>query len=41
MFVDKARKIYKIESPQDKLLPDNITKAYRKSYNNVYESINF
>ena len=40
VFADKARNIYEMEEAHyEKLLTDNITKAYKQS-NNFYNSIN-
>ena len=41
VFADKTRNIYEMEkSHYEKLLADNITKPYKQSNNNVYNSIN-
>ena len=41
IFTDKTRNIYEMEkSNYEKLLTDNITKTYKQSNNNVYNSIN-
>ena len=41
VFADKTRNIYEMEkSHYEKLLTDNITKPYKQSNNNVYNSIN-
>ena len=40
-FADKTRSIYEMEKAHyEKLLTDNITKTYKQSNNNVYNSIN-
>ena len=40
IFADKTRNIYEMEkSNYEKLLTDNITKTYKQSNNNVYNSI--
>ena len=40
VFADKTRNIYEIEkSHYEKLLTDNITKTYKQSNNNIYNSI--
>ena len=41
VFADKTRNIYEIEkSRYEKFLTDNITKTYKQSNNNIYNSIN-
>ena len=41
LFADKTRNIYEMEKAHyEKLLTDNITKTYKQSNNNVYNSIN-
>ena len=41
VFADKTRNIYEMEKAHyEKLLTDNITKTYKQSNNNVYNSIN-
>ena len=41
VFADKTRNIYEMEkSHYKKLLTDNITKTYKQSNNNIYNSIN-
>ena len=42
VFADKTRNIYKVSSDTyDKLMTENITKAYRQENENLTESINF